>query len=302
MAESRENAIVMTGATGYLGSRTLKRLLDLGFEIVVIKRSFSDASRIRDSLDRVAVFNVDERDLRGLFEERRVATILHLATNYGRKTNDSSKIMEDNVIFPLRLLHLGKERGIRNFLNVDTSLPPSVSPYALSKSQFADWLSLYCQDAGGFKAVNVELEHLYGPLADEHNFVSMVSQAVLSGFPNLALTGGEQRRDFIYIDDAVEALTTVVSCLASFPDGFNRVEVGSGQSVSIRELVQLIAKTCPDCKTRFDFGKIPYRKNEAMESKADLAAISRLGWRPRVPLPDGIALTVEMENAERRMK
>ncbi|MBI4385155.1 MAG: NAD(P)-dependent oxidoreductase [Nitrospinae bacterium] len=295
MAENRENAIVMTGATGYLGSRTLKRLVDLGFEIVVLKRSFSDVSRIGDYLARVAVFNVDERDIRSLFEETRVAAILHLAANYGRKTIDPSKTMEDNVIFPLRLLHLGREHGIRGFLNVDTSLPPMISPYSLSKRQFADWLSLYCQDAGGFKAVNVELEHFYGPFAGETNFVSMVIATILSACPSLALTGGDQRRVFIYIDDAADALATIISRLASFADGFNRIEVGSGQSVSIRELVQLIAKTCPDCKTKFNFGELPYRKNEMMESKADLADVSRLGWRPRVSLPDGIARTVELE-------
>lgn len=282
----------MTGGTGFLGSALLRSLADRDTELVVLKRSTSDCSRLAGLEGRVRLVDLDRTRLADVFDGHSFDAIVHCATNYGRADVPPTEIVEANLTLPLRLLQLAHERGVRTFVNSDTILDKRVNHYSLSKAQFVDWLGEY---ADRLTCINVALEHFYGPGDDPSKFVTQVLRALLRGEPVIEFTPGEQRRDFVYIDDVVQAFVTVLDRLAGRPNGLHRVEIGSGQSVRIVDFVRLAQRLAGGEGTRLVFGALDYRPHEVMESRADLAVLSQLGWVPCVTLEDGLRSTIEGE-------
>lgn len=286
---------MVTGATGYLGSHLTRRLRSAGHRLIVAKRSTSRIDRIADILPELETFDLDRGDLSALFARERLDLVLHCATDYGRKQLPPSRIIEANLVLPLRLLELSVESGVRTFVNTDTILDKRVSHYSLSKRQFSEWLSAFSVKMTG---LNVSLEHFYGPGDDDTKFVSRMVSDIVAGVARIALTPGEQKRDFIYIDDVADAFMRLIHHADALGAGFHRFEVGSGRAIPIKELVTLIARLAGNATTRLDFGAVPYRDQEIMESRVDIAPLKKLGWAPRVALDDGIRRTIEAARAK----
>lgn len=282
--------ILMTGATGYLGSHLLNALLESNNRVILLKRSTSNLGRIKQSLP-LEMIDSDREDLSVLFKKYRVDTILHCATNYGRRELDPLSIIDANLILPLKLLKYGIEGGVKTFINTDTLLDKRVSSYSLSKRQFLDWMKTYSDQIA---CVNVALEHFYGPADDRSKFVSFIIHSILSQTPSIDLTQGEQKRDFIFISDVVSAFLKIMNRHQSLPgNGFFAYEVGSGRVIRIRDVVETIRRLSGNTRTELRFGALPYRTNEVMESKVNLQALKALDWNPVVDLETGLALTIQ---------
>lgn len=284
--------ILMTGGTGFLGRNLLKRFSKANFRIILLKRLTSDTSRIDHLLKDVIVHDIDDYVLRNLFHEYNIDVILHCATNYGRRETIPHEILEANLFLPLRLLEYGKNRGVKCFVNTDTILDKQVSHYSLSKSQFKDWLVLYAND---MTCINVALEHFYGPGDDATKFVTFTVRNILKKVERIPFTKGEQKRDFIYIDDVAEAFWKILLHSESLGRGFTNFDIGSGQMTSIRDFVRLVQSLANNSCTFLDFGALPYRLHEVMESAVDTMAIRSLGWRPSFSLEEGLMQTISTE-------
>jgi len=287
--------ILMTGGTGYLGSNLIPMLLDRGCDVTVLKRSKSPTARIQSMLDLISIVNIDEVPLHHVFEGYEFDVILHCATNYGRKNVDALQILEANLILPVKLIELGVKWNVKHFINTDTIIDKRISSYSLSKSQFKDWLRLY---AGGIDCINVALEHFYGPGDDESKFVSYIVKRLVTNESTIALTPGEQKRDFIYIDDVVSAFEVIVDALCSSKPGYTEFEIGSNSLISIKDLVEMVARLADNKITELRFGALPYRPNEIMESCVNTKSIIDLGWTCKTTLADGLSKTIEYERRD----
>ena len=286
--------ILITGATGFLGSHLLHQLLKVPgkHQVTVLKRSFSDVSRINSQLRSVDIFNLDQVSLSDIFCGAAYDVIMHCATNYGRQEVERSEMLETNLLLPLRLLEMGVAHGVRHFVNTDTLLDKRVSPYALSKRQFREWLQHF---GVTINAITVTLEHFYGPQDDATKFVTFIIQSLLRGVPAIPLTPGEQLRDFIYIDDVVSAFMYILDSVGNKNNGYTEYEVGSGCSVSIRDFVTKVKYLCLNQDTILNFGAIPYRPNESMNIQVNSLALRALGWQPLVNIDQGLRKTIETE-------
>jgi nucleoside-diphosphate-sugar epimerase len=138
------------------------------------------------------------------------------------------------------------------------------------------------------------MEHFYGPGSNNRNFVTYLVRSCLSNKPVLPLTKGEQTRDFLYVDDAVEAFLFIAGSIHTFDTNYLAIELGSGETASIRELAERV-RSMTGATTVFRFGDIPYRLNEPMTTKIDTTFIKELGWQPRVSLEEGLAKTIAWE-------
>jgi nucleoside-diphosphate-sugar epimerase len=245
-----------------------------------------------DLIDEINVWNIDEKSLADLFSKNHIDIIIHCATNYGRNTDSKLDTVDANLIFPLQLLHFSKMSGVRCFINSNTILDKRISEYSLSKSQFVDWLRTY---SSSLSCIDVTLEHFYGPQDDPSKFVSYIIQSLISGASDIELTPGEQKRDFVFIDDVVEAFMCILKESVKLPSGFFRFEVGSGKSISIREFVYLVKRLTGNHKTVLKLGALPYRENEAMELQVDISYLEKIGWHPRTTLEEGLIKTIEAE-------
>lgn len=279
-----------------MGSNLLRKFLSEGFNVVILARETSDFSRIKENLDKIRVLYVESCDYEKIFKDFRVDAVVHCATNYGRKMESPLSILEANLTLPLKLLQVGKSNGLRCFINTDTILDKRIDFYSLSKSQFKDWLKLYSDK---LMCVSVSLEHFYGPNDDDSKFVTWVIQSLIRGIPQIDLTLGYQKRDFIYVDDVSNAFAAILRNAISKGGGFQSYEVGAGDPVSIRDFIGLIKRITKNTRTRLNFGAIPYRENEIMEYKTDITGVKSLGWYPKVSLREGLSKTVEFELCRR---
>jgi len=289
--------ILLTGVTGFLGSHLAKELLAAGYEVVALKRKSSSLCRVESIASDIVFFDVENLDFDDLFRNcGNIDTIIHTATCYGRNNESVSEIFAANTEFPLRLLDAGNRAGVEVFLNTDTILDKYLNLYALSKNQLLQWGKFFSMHEK-IRFANIRLEHFYGPDDDTIKFSTFVINSCLSNIPELKLTKGEQKRDFIYIDDVVSAYVILLENAHSFGSSFLEFEVGSGKSVTIREFVETVHRLAAS-KTHLDFGALPYREGEVMNSEADISDLSALGWHCRYDIVTGLKKVIEHEREQ----
>lgn len=287
-------SILLTGATGFLGSNLLKSFLSKGYKVVISKRSFSSISRIDGYLASVSYFDVDQVPVSDVFENYDIDVVVHTACSYGRRGEDVSELVKANVQFGLELIEAAIRKGVKTFVNTDSLLAKEVSPYSLSKSHFKEWL---VQFTDKIQVINFRIEHMYGPGDDTRKFVPWLINQMLSEDQTIGLTSGLQQRDFIHIDDIVSAYNLVIS-KSDLMGNWNEYDLGSGSLTTVKDFVTALAKALEVHKSlsivpRLMFGQVPYRENEVMEPIVDIKALLHLGWKPEVSVFEGIKGIIE---------
>ncbi|NCC33187.1 MAG: NAD-dependent epimerase/dehydratase family protein [Chloroflexia bacterium] len=291
--------ILLTGATGYLGSHLAKAFVADGHQIVALKRQTSSLHRLNGIQDQVCFYDAENIDLARPFQEQGpINAVVHTSTCYGRAGESTSQVFETNTAFPLRLLETAVFFNTDTFVNTDTILYPYLNAYSLSKKQFAEW-GRKLSDSARMRFINIQLEHMYGPGDEPSKFATWVARQCLKNVERLALTSGEQRRDFIAVEDVVNAYLTIFQSLEAMKPGYSLVPVGSGRAISIRSLVEMI-HCMTASNSKLDFGAIPQRASEPMESKADITWLLALGWVPRTSIDDGLKNLIADEELRMR--
>jgi len=286
--------ILLTGATGFLGSHLLKAILaKSNNEVSILKRSFSNIDRIKEELrnDRVSFFDIDNCNLEDVFSKNKFDSIVHTATEYGRDGGSIHAILGVNIVFPVALIELAIEHNVKTFINTDSYFNKEESNYSnllnysLSKKSLLVWLKKLSDK---IQIINVRLEHMYGPYDSQSKFVEMLFQEIaLNKVDRIKLTHGHQKRDFVFIDDITNAYLTLIKYGNDCNFSYKSFEIGSGKSVEVRQLALMI-KELSNSPTVLGFGDIEYRSDEMMSSAADIKPITELGWDCNTPLRDGV--------------
>jgi CDP-paratose synthetase len=277
--------ILISGASGYLGSHLVKSLSS-EHQVVALIRSSSSKMRLQNFPIDI-VYLDEEGELEKVFQTHKPEVVINTAALYGRKGGAVSELVEANIGFPVKLLALANQYKSKAFINTGTSLPDNISPYALTKNTFVHLAKFNINNTPKF--INIALEHFYGADDDASKFTSYVINSCLKD-EDLKLTSGEQQRDFIYIDDVVSAYEIIVSNIAKL-EPFETIPVGSGESPTVREFVEII-HACSHSKSKLEFGAIGMRENELMHSCADTSKLSQLGWQLIYSLESGIKTTL----------
>lgn len=285
--------ILLTGATGFLGSYLLETLINENYKVVILKRSFSDTWRINHLLDKAKSYDIDKVPLEMPFKENEIDTVIHTITCYGRNKERTSDIVETNLMTSLKLLETAALFNVGSFYNTDTLLQRYLNPYTLSKKQFVEWQKFFSDD---IRMVNLRIEHMYGPKDDMSKFVNWLIGELLAGRREIRLTPGEQKRDFIYIDDVVDAYMVLLQNEDKLSN-YNEFDIGTGQQIQIKEFVLKVKRTVEDIigrevQTHLNFGAVAYREGETMEIEEDISGILKMGWYPQTTVEDGIRKTV----------
>ncbi len=289
-----QQTILLTGATGFLGSHLLEALLEKGHKVIVLKRSTSNTWRIEKLLPNIVSYDVDTQPLELAFEEQGIDSVIHTACNYGRNNNSMSEVVDSNVLFGLKILDACIKYGVRTFINTDTffntgiSQQKYLSTYILSKKQFLEWIK---EQSSRIQIINLKLEHIYGPKDDNTKFIPWILSQLKQKSPDISLTEGTQERDFIYITDVVSAYTTVLINASNLPK-FSEFDVGTGKLFTIKFVVEqlklLYENKYGEVPTKLKFGSIPYRNGELMTVDVDNKTLLTLGWKPNVNIQNGL--------------
>jgi nucleoside-diphosphate-sugar epimerase len=288
--------ILITGINGNLASTLAKRLLLSNsplFEIYGTHLESSTNENIAEIADKIQLLKVTKAGHVDFSQMKHPPhAIIHLATNYGRTEESHEEIVESNLYFPMKVLQYAIDNNVKTFINTDTSLERYTSAYSLSKKQFLDWLKL---GAGKIQVINLILENYYGPFKKQ--FVFDLFNKFKNEVDEIPLTLGIQRRDFIYYEDVISAFLQILSRLDKITDSYSEFQIGSGESFSIKEIIMQMKEITNNKKTQLAWGKINLRKNELMDSKADVRAMNSVfGWYPRYSLHDGLTETFKTIN------
>jgi nucleoside-diphosphate-sugar epimerase len=118
---------------------------------------------------------------------------------------------------------------------------------------------------------------------------------LLKNVDKIDLTKGEQKRDFIYIDDVVNAFLKIVNSSDNFSQDFYEFEIGTNNPLSIKKFVELAKQLSGNKTTLLNFGAIPYRENEVMNYSVNTSEISKLGWKCNYTVEEGLKKMIESE-------
>lgn len=303
-------AVLVTGASGFLGSHLTRRLLHEGAYVHAMARR-SGGSRLADVRDLITEYEADVTDVAPVlscFRRARPEVVVHLAADTAsrRFSGDDWAIVrrsiDVNLVGTLNVLRAALEcASVRRFVRAggleeygngdapyrEPQREQPVSPY--SASQVAT--THYCQvlqrhtDAA---VVTLRPALVYGPHQATDYFIPGVILACLGG-QDVAMSSGNQRRDLLYVDDVVDAFVRAAS-----HDGLHGaiVNVGHGEaplmSAVAEEIVSLIGGPA-----QARLGAVPDRAHEIVHLLADTDTARRmLDWKPEIGLREGLQRTI----------
>lgn len=298
--------IVVTGGAGFIGSHLVDRLIQEGHEVVVVDNLSTGK---RKNLNRAARFyklDILSSRLERVFRKERPALVMHLAAQMDvrRSVEDPIFDAQVNVLGTLNVLEQAVKHGTRKVVFSSSGgaiygeqevfpAPEShptrpLSPYGISKLAGEFYLEYY-QRISGIQYVSLRYSNVFGPRQDpegEAGVVAIFTQKMLAGEQPIINGNGRQTRDFIYVDDVVEANLAVMG-----KEVHGTYNVGTGEEATINDLFRhLVELTKAGCKEIHG----PARKGEQIRSVIDSSKLrEELGWDPRVTLREGLTRTVE---------
>jgi UDP-glucose 4-epimerase len=298
--------ILVTGGAGFIGSHIVDRFVQEGYEVAVVDNLSTGKRR---HVNRAAKFyRTDIRSwwLERAFRRERPVIVCHHAAQMDvrRSVRDPVFDAETNILGTLNVLRHAIKYGVRKVLFASSGgavygepekLPVSedhlvrpASPYGISKAVGDEYLR-YFRDADGLEFVSLRYANVYGPRQDpygEAGVVGIFTQKMLLGEQPIINGNGRQTRDFVYVDDVVEANVAAVNKAAR-----GIYNVGTGKETSVNELFSLLAGLINPA-IREVHG--PAKKGEQQRIALDASKFHReLDWEPKVSLKDGLARTVE---------
>lgn len=277
--------VLITGATGYIGSRLAAECARCGDETHVIVRSTSDLRRLPSTIRKGNV-HVFDGSLTSLLKAMSVAkpdTVIHLASLFvvHHEHDQAASLIESNVLFGTLLLEAMIANSVHRFINTGSSWQHFGSEeynptnlYAATKQAFEDVLKYYVE-ATPLRAITLQLPDTFGPNDSRRKIVNILIESVRSQTP-LDLTPGEQLLDLVHVDDLVEAFRMVMGNLGSREDKNAVYSLSSGRPIKLKELVACIESFSPTA-SRFHLGARPYRFREVMTAWD--GGIALPGWR-----------------------
>jgi UDP-glucose 4-epimerase len=308
-------SILVTGGAGFIGSHLVDRLLAEGHDVLVLDdlstgrmENLAQARRGPERRLRFQRSNLVDESAAPLIIHARPEVVFHLAAQMDVRHSvaDPAGDATINIIGSIRLLEACRAAGTRKVVFASSGgtiygEPPAdalpvheehdghpASPYGVAKRAVEEYLHVY-DTLYGLDWTSLALGNVYGTRQDprgEAGVVAIFGARMLAGHAVTIYGDGKQTRDFVHVDDVVQAMI-----LAMQGGSRLRCNVGTGRGTSIAELFQHMAKL-----TGYDQEPYhaPQRPGELAHISLDIRRAARaLGWRPWTELPRGLAGTLE---------
>ena len=300
----KSDKIFVAGHRGMVGSAVLRRLEAQGFGNIV--------TRARLQLDLT-----DESAVAKFFAEEEPAVVVVAAAKVGgiKANNDYPvEFLLENLRIQNNIMHSAHESGVRKLLFLGSSciypkfapqpipetallggpLEPTNDAYAIAKVAGIKLCQAYCREYGA-NFISAMPTNLYGPndnfdLETSHVLAALLRkahEAKLRKDQRLIVWGtGKPRREFLHVDDCASACLLLLEKY----DSSEIINIGCGEDISIRELAELI---CDVVGFNGDLACDTTKPDGTPRKLLDVTKLRDLGWKPAIPLRDGIARTYE---------
>ncbi len=297
---------LVTGGAGFIGSHIVDRLIQEGHKVSVIDNLSTGKT---ENLNRGAIFykiDIENPRIEKIIKKEKPEVICHFAAQMDvrRSVADPAFDAKTNIIGMINMLEYAVRHGSKKVIFSSTGgaiygdggpyptaedhTTKPVSPYGVSKLTGEHYLYYY-KVMHGLNYVALRLANVYGPRQDpfgEAGVVAIFTKKMLRSEQPLINGNGMQTRDYVYVEDVVEAVMRATEINAS--DIFN---VGTGIETTVNDLFRLLADLTGS-NLREMHG--PAKKGEQMRSCLGIDKIKKtLEWEPAVPLRTGLSNTVE---------
>lgn len=304
---------MVTGAAGFIGSNLVDRLLAEGISVDGVDDLSTGSLRnlLQARRQGSAKFNFRKLDILDIeFEElvlkRKPEIIFHLAGQIDVRKSKLDPVYDANanLVGSIRVLEAARKAGVSKVIYAasggalygDARLVPTpesatrspISPYGVSKAAVLDYLTLY-RDLYDLEYTALAMANVYGPRQDlngESAVISVFGSAMLKG-QNVTIYGdGSQTRDFVFVDDVVDAFYKALDL-----GGGLIINLGTSRETEVNELFREMARQIgysqpPQYR--------PSRSGEILRSALDVSrARDHLGWEPWTTLGEGLKSTIQ---------
>jgi nucleoside-diphosphate-sugar epimerase len=296
--------IVITGATGMIGSAIARCALNQSMDVLCIIRKDTNRFDNLPKSERLKIVYANISEYAQLDIHDRYDTFYHLAwEKTSAVSRDDVDTQVNNIQYTLDAVHLAKRLGCKKFIGAgsqaeygvvseplksDTSVNP-LSGYGIAKYATGKLSHLLCAQLG-LQFNWVRILSIYGPLDGAHTLIMYVIKELCAG-NSPELTKCEQTWDYLYCDDAAKAFLAIGK---KGVDG-KTYPLGSGSKKKLSEYIEII-KGLIAPNTALQFGKKEYYPHQPMYLCADITELSNdTGWKPEVSFDEGIKLIVNKD-------
>jgi len=296
--------VLITGAGGFIGANLTRRMISLGHNVHILLHPQSNPWRLNEILKQVNIHSVDLKDQNKVSEAISISKpdwIFHLAVHGAYSwQNQDGDILCTNVLGTMNLLQSSIKQGFDAFINTGSSSEYGFKDHAPKENEWLEPNStysaskiaatLFCEHqakATNTRIATMRLYSVYGPWEEPKRLVpSLLVHGIQGLYP--PLTNPDTARDYIYIDDVVDAY---INAAEKIKPGIGEIfNVGSGIQTSIAELVTITNQIFPN-RGLPQWGSMQNRiwDTNTWVSNPD-KLISNLGWLPKTNLQKGLSL------------
>jgi len=300
--------VLVTGATGFIGSHLTRRLVGAGAEVHALTSTVSSVYPVRlvDIREQVTLHGgnlCDSGAMASLVEHAQPSIVFHLGayTHVGKSWDRIDECIQTNVHGSVTLLQALARTDYERFVYTSTSevygditvpfredaAAEPLSPYSVSKYAGERFCRML-EKGLGWPIVVVRPFNAYGPAQSPDRIIPEIIVKALHK-QRLAMTQGRQTREFNYVEDLVEGFIRAATVPGIEGEVFN---IGGGEELSMRDLAQEILDIMGN-PIEPELGALPERPTEIPAMRSDVTkARSRLGLPPFRPLSEGLIPTI----------
>ena len=298
--------VLVTGGAGFIASNVVDRLLEEGYQVVILDNLSTGST---DNINPNAKFyhaDICHKDaVKEVFAVEKPDYVNHHAAQIDVRKSVTDPIFDakTNIIGSINLIRESLANKVKKFTYISTggavygeptSLPVNethpvdpICPYGISKHTVEHYLHLYSYNEG-LEYTVLRYANIYGPRQNPHGeagVVAIFTNKMLREEPPVIFGTGEQTRDYLYVEDAVEA--NIISMEKGNSQIYN---LGTGIGKSVNELSELLGKltgfTSPPLRSPARTGEIEHISLDANK------ALLELNWKPNHTFEEGLEKTV----------
>lgn len=296
--------ILVTGGAGFIGSHIVNAYINAGHDVIVIDNLSSGETKLVNPKAKFYHLDIHSPEVKTILEKEKITVINHHAAQISVSASVSNPLFDanSNIIGTLQLLQNAVSLCIEKFIFASTggamygeqkTFPAGeeqpckpLSPYAISKLCAETYINYYGTQYG-LSTTILRYSNVYGPHQNPHGEAGVVAifcERLLKDQKPIINGDGEQTRDFVYVQDIVQANTIALN-----PQCSGLFNVGTGKETSVNFLTRCLIKASV-IATSIEHG--PAKKGEQKRSSIDSGKLLKgFGWKPSVSLEEGLLET-----------